>query len=139
MKLIRNSGGDRVIDQLRQALTPPAILDVASPAFSLFAYAELRELLSKLDACRFVLPAMSGVDLGLTGTEADRASRNSLQVPWLARECAKWIQAKVELRGAPSALPQSILSAGFPGTDRHRVITGICPFTTEGLENVRSL
>jgi hypothetical protein len=133
MKLIRNSGGDRVIDQLRQALTPPATLDVASPAFSLFAFAELRELLSKLDACRLVLPATSGVDLGLTGTEADRASRNSLQVPWLARECATWIQAKVELRGAPSALPQSILSAGLPGTDRHRVVTGTCPFTTEGL------
>ena len=45
----------------------------------------------------------------------------------------KWIQAKVELRGAPSALPQSILSAGQPGTERHRVITGTCPFTTEGL------
>lgn len=133
MKLIKNTGADRVVDELRQALAPPASLDVASPAFSLFAFADLRDLLAKLDACRLVLPSATGIDLGLTGTEADRASRNNLEVPWLARECAKWIRAKVELRGAPSTLPQSILSAGQPGTERHRVITGTCPFTTEGL------
>lgn len=99
MKLIQNAGGDRVIDELRRALTPPASLDLASPAFSLFAFAELRELLLSLDACRIVLPSADGVDLGLTGAEADRAPRNRLQVPWPARECATWITGRVEIRG----------------------------------------
>jgi len=133
MKLIKNAGGDRVIDELRQALTPPASLDLATPAFSLFAFAELRDHLQKLEACRLVLPSANGLTLGLTGAEADRASRNCLMLPWLARECARWVQGKVEVRTAPSSLPQSILSAGQPGTERHRVITGTCPFTTEGL------
>lgn len=50
MELIKNSGSDRVIDELRQSLKPPASLDLASPAFSLFAFAELRDLLEKLDS-----------------------------------------------------------------------------------------
>jgi len=104
MKLIRNTGGDRVIDELRQVLAPPASLDLASSTFSLFAFGELRELLLTLDVCRVVIPSAAGVDLGLTGSEADRASRNRLQIPCLARECAKWITSKVELRGAPSLL-----------------------------------
>jgi hypothetical protein len=133
MRLIRNTGNDRVIDELRQSLLPGSSLDFASPAISLFAFAELRELLEKLDACRLVLPAVSDGDLGLTGTDADRAFRNRLQIRWLARECARWIQKLVELRGAPSSLPQSILIAGKLESDLHRVITGNCAFTTEGL------
>jgi len=73
MKLIKNTGSDRVIDELRQSLTPPSSLDLASPAFSLFAYAELRDLLEKLETCRVVLPATNGDELGLTGAETDRA------------------------------------------------------------------
>jgi hypothetical protein len=133
MKLVRNTGSDRVIDELRQSLLPQSSLDMASPAFSLFAYAELRQLLEKLDASRLVLPAANDNDLGLTGTDSDCAFRNRLQVRWLARECARWIQKQVEVRGAPASLPQSILIAGKPESDLHRVITGNCAFTTEGL------
>ncbi len=42
MKLIRNSGNDRVVDELRKSLVAGGTFDVASPAFSLFAFAELR-------------------------------------------------------------------------------------------------
>lgn len=133
MKLIKNAGSDRVIDELRQSLLPQSSLALASPAFSLFAFAELRELLEKLESCRVVIPVADGSDLGFTGNDADRAFRNRLQVRWLARECAAWIKKTVELRGAPSLLPQSILIAGKTGSEMHRVITGNCPFTSEGL------
>ena len=113
MKLIRNTGNDRVIDELRQTLATHASLDLASPAFSLFAFAELRDLLEKLDSCRMVLPTSDNDEVGLVGAEADRAFRNRLQLRWLARECAAWIK-RVELRGAPTWLPQSILIAGNP-------------------------
>jgi len=133
MKLIKNTGSDRVIDELRQTLAPSSSLDLASPAFSLFAFAELREALEKLETCRVVLPEANGADLGLTGSDNDRAFRNRLQVRWLAYECAAWIKKKVELRTAPASLPQSILIAGTPESELHRVITGNCAFTTEGL------
>lgn len=133
MKLIRNTGGDRVIDELRQALTPSAALDLASPSFSLFAFAELRESLVNLNSCRVVLPSSNGVDLALTGNDSDRASRNRLQIPWLASQCADWISTKAQVRGVPTSLPQSILVAGTAGSESQRVITGNCSFTTEGL------
>ena len=44
MKLIKNSGNDRIIDELRKILTPQSSLDIATPAFSLFAFSELRDL-----------------------------------------------------------------------------------------------
>lgn len=133
MKIIRNIGNDRVYDELRSSLTPPASLDLASPVFSLFAYAELRDVLDKIDACRIVLQGASELDLGLVGSETDRAFRNRLNVHWLARECAAWIKRKAELRGAPGPLPQSVLIANKPDSDVTRAITGNCSFSTEGL------
>lgn len=50
-----------------------------------------------------------------------------------ARECAAWVKKKVELRGALALLPQSIFIAGKAESERHRIITGNCAFTTEGL------
>ena len=47
--------------------------------------------------------------------------------------CGMDYEKKVELRGAPALLPQSILIAGKPDSELHRVITGNCAFTTEGL------
>jgi superfamily II DNA or RNA helicase len=133
MRLVKNTGTDRVIDELRRSLLPPSSLDLASSEFSLFAYAELRELLDKLDACRIVLPNSGGEELVLTGSNADRAFRNRLQLRWLARECGAWIRRKAELRIAPGRLPQSILIGGVPASEQQRVITGNCAFTTEGL------
>ena len=73
MKLIKNTGSDRVIDELRQSLTQPSSLDLASPAFSLFAFAELRDLLEKLDACRVVFPSANDGELGqFRGLKVDR-------------------------------------------------------------------
>ena len=124
MKLVKNTGADRVIDELRRSLVPPSSLDLASSEFSLFAYAELRDHLDKLDACRIVLPNAAATELGLTGSDADRAFRNRLQLRWLARECSTWIKKKAELRIAPGRLPQSILVGGEPKSENQRVITG---------------
>ena len=133
MKLVKNSGSDRVIDELRLCLVAQGVLDVASPALSLFAFAELQESLSKLARCRLVIPAGNAGDLALLGTDADRAYRNRLQTRWLARQCAAWLAAKAEVRNAPGTIPQATLIAGGADGSLARVITGNCPFTTEGL------
>lgn len=85
MRLIKNSGGDRVVDELRQCLAPLGTLDVATAAFSLFAFAEVQELLSKLDKCRLVVPDGEANDLTLLGGPSDRAYRNRLLGRWLAK------------------------------------------------------
>lgn len=133
MRLIKNSGNDRVIDELRNSLHPESALDIATPAFSLFAFAELRILLEKLNHCRLVIPSAEGTDLGLIGTQADRPSRNQLQVRWLAKICSEWIQKNAEVRGVPASLPQSAIIAHHSDPNKQAIITGNCPFTTEGL------
>jgi hypothetical protein len=132
MKLIKNSGNDRVIDELRATLPSSSRLDIASPAFSLFAFGELRDHLEALQDCRLVLPASEKSNLQLLGSESDRHFRNQLQARWLARQCAEWIK-KVKLRAASSALPQSTLIASGSNPDLCRAITGNCAFSTSGL------
>ena len=49
MKLIHNSGSDRVIDLMRPRLLPRHQLGCVTPSFSLFAVAALRDALATLD------------------------------------------------------------------------------------------
>lgn len=133
MRLVKNSGGDRVVDELRQCLTPHASLDIGSSAFSLFAFAELREALAGLTKVRLALPADSVSDLTLLGTASDRPFRNRLQTRWLARACAEWIEKKAEIRRAAGPIPQATLITRNTEAAPQRVLTGACAFTTEGL------
>jgi hypothetical protein len=133
MKLIKNTGTDRVMDALRSGLSASSKLDIATPAFSVFAFAEFATQLQNLSACRLVLPDGSQTDLQLVGSESDRAFRNQLTVPWLARRCTDWITNRVEVRNTKTPLPQSSLIATDSTTTSSRAITGHCPFTTDGL------
>jgi SNF2 family DNA or RNA helicase len=133
MKLINNTGTNRVIDVLRQTVQSGASLDIASPVLSLFAFSELRDLLTRAVHSRLILPLETDGDLTFLGSAADRAARNRLQTRWLARECAKWIREKTEVRASFNFLPQSAYVIRHPDVTQSRVITGNCPLTTDGL------
>ena len=90
MKLIRNSGTDRVLDALNAALAPGCSLDVATPELSLFAFAQLRAALGSVP-CRLVVPDPTVHDLALLGSAADRGERNKLLARWLAAICVRWV------------------------------------------------
>lgn len=82
MKLLTNTGTDRVVDLLGPGLTAGRQLDVVSPTFSIFAFAALMEGLALLARCRLLLPP-SSADLALLGSEVDRAARNQIELgPW---------------------------------------------------------
>jgi len=134
MKLLKNTGNDRVIDHLKSALTRGGALDAASSGFSLFGFAELREAFLQLAKCRLVLPSVGQtLPTALLGTDADRRLRNQLQSRWLAAQCLRWLEQNVELKEAPAILPQSLLAATPAPGARTQVIAGNCPLTTEGL------
>jgi hypothetical protein len=124
MKLIKNSGSDRVIDVLRQAAQSGVSVDIASPALSLFAFLELRDLLNQVADSRLILPFNMDSDLTLLGSSADRAARNRLQARWLALECGKWIREKTEVRAPSSTLPQSAYLMGIVQKCLHLVVAG---------------
>ena len=77
-------------------------MDMVSPSFSLYAFSEVLTELPHLSNPRLVVPPTSTAptkgteqeQLGLLGTAADRASRNKLQAPWLAKKLAAWLEAK---------------------------------------------
>jgi len=124
MRLIKNAVNDRVVDELRKVLTPRSTLDMATPAFSLFAFAELQDALDGLSCCRLALPVGASDDLGLLGSGADRASRNRLEVRRLAKTCSSWVDRKVEVRDAPANLPQSMYVSGPAEDSAQRATTG---------------
>ena len=133
MRLLNNIGNERVIDELRQRIVANARVDVATSAFSLFAFAEMRDLLERVGSCRIVLPGNPGADLALLGTDADRPFRNRLIAPWLAGVCHDWLLRKAEVREVPAQLPQCVMSVNPADGGQRRAVAGNCPFSTDGL------
>ncbi|MBX3690060.1 SNF2-related protein, partial [Dokdonella sp.] len=132
MRIIRNSGAERVIDLVRPQMQPGYRLDVVTPALSLFAFAELMKEAARLDRARLLLP-QEGMGLSDLGSDSDRASRNQLRTRWLAKRFAGWLAAKAEVRCAVGAVPQSALVVRDAQDRPHQVVLGSFAFSTEGL------
>lgn len=133
MKLLKNQGAERVIDELRASLTAGGSLDAASPDLSLFAYGELRGTLRHLSSCRLILPPAKSDTQFLLGSDADQGFRNQLSSQKLARDLAEWIRKFVEVKAATRPLPQATLVAKNTDGTPSQVISGNCPLTTDGL------
>jgi hypothetical protein len=132
MKLVPNSGADRVIDLVRPHLKPGSQLSCVTPSFSLFAYAELRDALAKLERVQLILPPTEDA-LEFLGGEGDRASRNRLQARWLANQCAQWLTSKVDLRQARGRIPQGTAVMRDAQGTAEQVVLGSFAFSTDGL------
>ncbi|MCW5737193.1 MAG: DEAD/DEAH box helicase family protein [Enhydrobacter sp.] len=131
MRLLPNSGNERVIDRLRDWLHPGASIDLMSPAFSLHAFAETRDLLAKPGRVRLLLGEPQGLVQSLFGGAADISHRGKLQGRWLARAAHEWIVKHAEVRHAAASPPQSMIVVN--GAAEQRAVLGTCAFTTEGL------
>ena len=131
MKLLKNSGNERVIDSIRAWLEPESTVDFMSPAFSLYAFAEMRDLLLKAGPCRILLGDEAALSDALFGGASDIAARGKLQGRWLARTAGDWIRKHADIRHAAAAPPQSLIVVDKDG--RRRALMGSCSFTTEGL------
>ena len=132
MKIVRNTGTDRVVDLLRPRLTAGRQLDVVTPSFSLFAFAEIQHALAIMTRCRLLLPP-ANTDLAVLGTDADRAARNRLQARWLASALSRWIESKAEVRRALGAVPQGAFVVRDGEASPVQVLLGSLAFSTDGL------
>ncbi|MBP3955045.1 DEAD/DEAH box helicase family protein [Gemmata sp. G18] len=133
MRLIPNSGSNRVLDVLKAVLLPGSSVDFATTELSLFAFAELRELVTAAAECRLVLPDPTAHNLALLGGDADRPRRNQLTARGLAAHCSRWVSASTRVQQAPAPLPQSAIVVHPPTTGGTAALTGNCPLTTAGL------
>ena len=130
MKLLSNTGTDRLIDVLR-SLPSGGSLDVASATFSLFAYAALRQQFESLDVFRLLF-SPSSLN-GLVGSTEDRSQRNRLVTRWLASDCVKFLRKKAKICELNTTFFQSV--AVIKSTDGLplQAFSGDCSFTTSGL------
>ena len=141
MKFVSNAGSDRVLDLIRPWLKPNHRMDMVSPSFSLYAFAEVLTELPHLSNARLVVPPTSTAptkgteqeQLGLLGTAADRASRNKLQAPWLAKKLAAWLESKADVRHASGPIPQGTLVLRDTQGSAQQAALGSFSFSSEGL------
>lgn len=132
MRLVHNTGTDRVIDLLRPELTAGRQLDVVTPTFSLFAFSEMLHEVAALARCRLLLPPATA-DLAVLGSNADRAARNRLQTRWLASHLSQWLQGKAEVRQALGGVPQGAFVVRDGAAQPMQVLLGSLAFSTDGL------
>jgi hypothetical protein len=132
MRLLRNSGTDRGIDRLREWMAQGTGVDLVSPSFSLWAFAEVKDALDRAGPCRLLLGELASIAPALLGGDADMMFRGQLQGRWLARLAADWISKRAEVRLARKAPPQSLVLL-HGKTHPRQAIVGTCSFTTEGL------
>jgi hypothetical protein len=132
MKLVRNAGTDRVLDLIAGQLTSATSLDLLTPEVSLFAFDAVRDGAANLAGVRLVLPK-AATDLALQGTDADRASRNRLQTPRLAKLLAEWLRERAEIRRAPGRIPQGLAVVRAQDGAPMQAIHGAFGLSTDGL------
>lgn len=133
MRLVRNTGNDRVVDVFRSAVSPGGSTDIVTGSLSLYGFEELLSELSSLQGCRLLLPSADSTDIGLHGTDSDRPSRNRLQARWLARRLMEWVAENVEVRSAHGAVPQGSFVIRDAANEPVQVLLGSLGLSTEGL------
>ncbi|HUX88148.1 MAG TPA: helicase-related protein, partial [Chloroflexota bacterium] len=129
-------------DYLREKIRPGADLSFVSAYFTIYAYQALQEQLNQVERLRFLFGEPSFVQ----GIDPERSQRkffrieddvlrlvNKLEQKRVARECARWIEAKVDVR--------SIVREGFLHGKMYHIanrgvedaILGSSNFTVHGL------
>ena len=76
----------------------------------------------------------------LVGTEAEVRLTNQLNQRRIARECAKWIRGKVEVKASrePHQFSQNLIHLMANGSGDHFAVHGSATLTPTGLGEVRS-
>lgn len=137
--LLDNKKNGKVGDALREHLTEGAKLSVISGLFSIYGFESLKNELKGLDKFRLILAQEPANDLpdgkvaALAGDEFELRFRNRLDQNRIAKECAKWLADKADIKVArnPQAFGQNLLLA--QGKDGDAIgIQGSSAFTSTG-------
>ncbi len=140
--LLDNKANGRVGDALRQSIRRDARLSFITSAFSIYAFSLLKPDLTHISDLQLLLspnaaPTATATQQpfivpGLTGNEADRRLRNSLNLPYAAQQCANWLEGKAQIRKSLSPIAQNLLHIQNP-EGQCVAIHGSSSFTTSGL------
>lgn len=149
-KIIDNKRGGTVFGELRDNLKTGSRLSIISAYFTIYAYAELKKELSKIDNLRFIFTEPTFVtnddelireyyidhspERKLQGNEFEIKLRNEMKQAVIAKECADWIRRKVEIKSLRRSNPAQFRLIHLENPDGETVsINGTVDFTTDGL------
>ncbi|SMP38313.1 helicase-related protein [Anoxynatronum buryatiense] len=140
---------NKVVDELRSELRKGSRLSVVSAYFTIYAYAELRKELEKIDRLRFVFtePTFVKKDHELirefyihrntekivSGNEFEIKLRNEMRQAAIAKECANWLERKAEIRSLKSPNPAQPRLIYVENPEENLSINGTVDFTSDGL------
>lgn len=140
--IIDNRGRGTVADLLREKLHPGCDLSFVSAYFTIYAYERLQTELDAIDNLRFLFGEprfIKGIDPAKSEEKAfgiadDKLElKNKLQQKRVARECADWIEEKVEIKSVmhPDFLHGKMYHIEHAGIQE--AIVGSSNFTVRGL------
>ena len=104
----------RVVDELKAELIKGSKLSVISAYFTIYAYAELKKELSKIEKLRFIFTEPTFINKNeellreyyierntekkMSGNEFEIKLRNEMKQASIAKECAQWLKDKAEIK-----------------------------------------
>lgn len=148
-KMLDNKRNGKVIDELKDDLTKDSKLSVISAYFTIYAYAELKRELSKIDSMRFIFTEPTFIKQNkellreyyiehdaakkVSGNEFEIKLRNEMKQAAIAKECAQWLKSKAEIKSLKRANPAQPRLLYIENPEENVSINGTVDFTTDGL------
>lgn len=139
----------RVVDELKSELNKGSKLSVISAYFTIYAYAELKKELNKIDNLRFIFTEPTFVhkdqelireyyiernpEKKMSGNEFEIKLRNEMKQAAIAKECAQWLEKKAEIKSLRQANPAQPRLVYIENPDDNVSINGTVDFTSDGL------
>ncbi len=139
----------KVIDELKKEIRKGSKLSIVSAYFTIYAYEALKEELSKIDNMRFIFTDPSFInqdqeftreyyikhnsEKNISGNEFEIRLRNEMKQSAIAKECAKWLEKKAEIKSLKQANPAQPRLVYIENQEYNVSINGTVDFTSDGL------
>lgn len=134
--LLDNKNNGHVGNTLREHLTAGSKLSVLSGLFTIYGFSALKKELSRVDSTRLLLSDWGNVTLqALVGSESELRLINQLDQKRIAKECAKWLAGRVDVKAGKAAQNLFHIENGSHGDF---AIHGSSGFSPAGLGEVKA-
>lgn len=146
-KTLNNQLGETVYKELEKHIRKGSKVSTISAYFTMYAYSALKKELDKIDEMRFIFttPSFSKnkdkeareyeiVNNNIFGNEFELKLRNEMTQSAVAKDCAKWLKYKVEIKSfkEPNVAQPRMIHV-HNKSEEDIVINGSVDFTTDGL------
>ncbi|WP_079710194.1 helicase-related protein [Paraliobacillus ryukyuensis] len=128
-KVLNNKSMGMIGESLKKDIRANSKLSIMSAYFTIYAFDALKKQLSKVDRVKFLFtePTFTSSskktdgqiirEKSIAGFEDEAKFRNQLNQHKIAKECAEWLQEKVEVKSMKNGSPMSMINIENPRHD----------------------